>query len=103
MGSSVLEAEVQERVEKAFCANKDKEINTHKNAHDGNSGEKHKSRPWLVDSVSEVQISVCSPDSHSSCDAFCLILVFPGANSLYFVSLFSMSRLRYSGRSYLGP
>lgn len=103
MGSSVLEAEVQERVEKAFYANKDKEINTHKNTHDGRSREKHKSRPWLVDSVSKGHVSVCSPGSHSSCDAFCLILVFSDANSLYFVSLFSMSRLRYSGRSYLGP
>lgn len=103
MDSSVLEVEVKRRVEKEFYANKDKEINSHKNRHDGRSGEKHKSRPWLVESVSEVHMSLCSPDSHSSFDAFLFGFIFSDANSLYFVSLFSMSRLRYSGRSYLGP
>lgn len=66
----MLEVKVEGRVEKAFYANKDKEINAHKNRHDGRSGGKHKSRPWLVENVSEVHMSLCSPDSHSSFDAF---------------------------------
>lgn len=68
---------------KRVCANKDKDINTHKNRHDGRRGKKHNSRPWLVESVRSLYVSIC-PRCHSLFDAFFVFVFFSDANSLSF-------------------
>lgn len=102
--SETKEVEVEGRAEKTFYATRNKVVDA-KIATCVGGEENLKSRPWLVESVRTLcnMYAPLTPIAHLVVVVVVVGFFAPDANSLGFVYLSSVSRLRCSGRSYLGP